>query len=90
MFPTNFDESNSFLDPPEGVDLEDCTALSVWQGPDTVGRPMIVSCWKPTAEELAEINRTGRVWLMVWGGMTPPAALSGLNPFVHESNDEPL
>lgn len=87
MFPTNFDQSNGCLDPPPGVELEDCSALCVWQGHDLAGRPMIVSCWKPTAEELEEINRTGRVWLLQWGYTIPPSAISGLVPF-DESRDE--
>jgi len=44
------------------------------------GQTVVVSCWKVTAEELAEIQRTGRVWLMVWGVTMPPVALCGVKP----------
>jgi hypothetical protein len=45
------------------------------------GVPVVVSCWKPDAAELAEINRTGRVWLYVWGVSMPPCVVSGHHPW---------
>ena len=39
-----------------------------------------VSCWELTADELAEISATGKVWLHVWGGH-PPVCVSGEDPF---------
>lgn len=80
MVPSNFPQSNDCLSPPEGVDLDDCSVLSVWRG--TVDRqPVVISCWKPTKEELDEINKTGRIWLWIWGTTMPPAALTGSDPF---------
>jgi hypothetical protein len=32
----------------------------------------IVSCWRLTPEELAEVQRTGVVWLSVWGSLSQP------------------
>ena len=49
------------------------------------GIPVVVSCWKMTAEELAEINRTGRVWLVVWGVTQPPVSLCGEKPILSPS-----
>lgn len=77
---TSFDESNHHLGPPKGVSEDECYTLSTWQGP-LDGQPVVVSCWKFTAEELAEINRTGRVWLMIWGATMPPACVLGTSPF---------
>lgn len=89
MFATNFDESNHVLDKPPGMDREECEALSVWVGPLPNGFPVVVSCWKPTAEELEEIKRTGRVWLMIWGPTMPPAVLLGVSPFQPLPQPEP-
>lgn len=87
MIPTAFDEENGVLGEPPGVSLEACGPLSVWRGPTTDGIPVVVSCWKPTKEELDEINRTGRVWLMVWGQTMAPAVLLGLNPLQPTASD---
>ena len=79
--PTSFDESNAVFGAPK-VMGEECEALSVLvtNMPDT-GTPAIVSCWKLTAEELAEINRTGRVWLCVAGHTMMPVFITGEKPF---------
>ncbi|WP_128146638.1 hypothetical protein [Sinorhizobium meliloti] len=36
-----------------------------------------VSCWELSAEELAEINRTGRIFLSVFSGRTQPPVYVG-------------
>lgn len=81
MFPASFDESNHVLGKPEDMSHEDCACLAVFIGEQPNNLPVVVSCWKPTAEELEEINRTGRVWLGIIGHTMPPAWLSGHNPF---------
>ncbi len=82
MVPASFDESNQVLSRPGNMTDDECTALSVLQARDTSGRPVVISCWKVTREELEEIRRTGRVWLIVPGDIMPPVALSGTRPFV--------
>lgn len=81
MIATAFAEENAVLDSPKGVDPDDCGPLSVWRGPDEDGDALVVSCWKVTADELEEIKRTGRVWLMVWGRTMVPTAVCGQSPF---------
>ncbi len=81
MVPSSFDESNQVLNPPAGMSVDDCTPLSVCQATQHDGTPIVVSCWKITAEELVEIQRTGRVWLIVLGYTMPPVILSGHTPF---------
>jgi hypothetical protein len=81
MIATAFDEENDVLDAPAGVTPDECEPLSVWRGPMEGGTPVVISCWKPTAEEMAEIQRTGRVWIIVMGGTMPPIAPVGFNPF---------
>lgn len=76
-----FDEDNAVLGPPPGMGEEEVFSLSVFRGPNEDGQPVVVSCWKPTREELEEINRTGRVWLIVMGHTMPPVMLEGIKPF---------
>ena len=40
-----------------------------------------ISCWRMNDVELAEIAKTGVVWLRVWGDH-PPVFVGGENPFV--------
>lgn len=82
MIATAFDEDNFVLSAPEGTAEGDGVhCLSVYRGPMEGGIPVVVSCWKPTKDELAEITRTGRVWLTVMGTTMPPVAVSGFSPF---------
>lgn len=81
-FPAAFDESNGVLSKPESLTHEQCEALSVWRGPNVDGENVVISCWKLTKEELDEINRTGRLWLIIWGGTMPPSCIMGTRPFI--------
>lgn len=81
LIPTAFDEDNAALGKPADMSNEQCEALSVCITNTDEGLPVVVSCWKPTAEELEEINRTGRVWLVVFGTTMPPVTLMGNKPF---------
>jgi hypothetical protein len=80
-YPSSFDESNHVLSRPMSMTDEECVPLSVLQTETEDGHPVTVSCWKLTEEELQEINRTGRVWLMVCGDSIPPVAVCGQKPF---------
>lgn len=80
-FPASFDESNNVLDRPSDMTEDQCQSLSTFHGIDTNNLPIVISCWKVTAEELAEINRTGRIWLGIVGQTMPPAWISGHRPF---------
>ena len=80
--PTSFAESNGVLGKPREDTGDDVEALSVLHARmETSETPVVVSCWKLTAEELAEVNRTGRVWLVVMGETMPPAFVKGTKPF---------
>lgn len=68
----NFLGSNfTFAAPPDRDDICD---LHTFRQPDG---PCNVSCWELTPEELAEVNRTGRVFLSVMSGRTFYPALLG-------------
>lgn len=78
MIPTSFPESNHVFDKPSDMSRDHCDALSVWAG---AVDDVVISCWKPTAEKLEEINRTGRVWCWHYGSGLQPHCVTGTNPF---------
>lgn len=80
MIATAFDEETGVLDAPPGVSPEECSMLSVWRG-SMEGTPVVISCWKPTAEEWEEMRRTGRIWLIIQGRTMPPVCPTGISPF---------
>ena len=64
-----------FTAPPGMQDCDDLNVVraTVQNEPDT---KLIMSYWKPTAEELAELNFGGHVRLTIVGQGMPPVALS--------------
>lgn len=81
--PTDFPESNF-----------------TWKGwPATENRPEVldlpayrsdnetISCWELSEHEIAEVARTGRVWLRVVG-QQPPVCVEGGSPFVGAPGDD--
>jgi len=81
MIPSSFDESTHCLSRPSDMTEEQCVPLSVLNGLTPDGLPVIVSCWKLTQEEVAEFQRTGRIWLTVYGAGMPPVCLDAKKPF---------
>ena len=67
--PERFPEANLLLGPPQGCET-DVNPLPVRRL-----EGCLVSCWRLTAEELAEVQRTGVVWLSVWGRRTQPPVM---------------
>lgn len=41
----------------------------------------ITSCWELSPEELEEVKKTGKVWLVVFGKQQPPVSVNGIRPF---------
>ena len=62
--------------------MENSVDLHVWHGAAEDGVIESVSCWALDDEELAEIRRTGRVWLRVAGRGHPHVKVQGTWPFV--------
>ena len=81
MLATSFDEANKVFDKPSDMTHDECESLSVLQSVDQNGHPVIVSCWKPTQDELDEILKTKRIWCIFYGVGIPPHCLSGVKPF---------
>lgn len=78
--PASFAESNAILDKPDDMTYDECEAISCLRGLTESGYPVVISAWKLSREELAEINRTGRLWLIVMGLTQPPMIVSGNKP----------
>jgi hypothetical protein len=76
MIPTQHPSNNSVLGAPEGWDQAQlpCDALPVTRT-EWNGQPAIVSYWKPTPEELAQLAEGAWVALWVAGNTHPPVAL---------------
>lgn len=74
--PIPFPEYNRVLGAPKGA--EGILDLPIWT--DGI---RCVSKWSLTLPELAEIQRTGHIWLHVWfgDGTQPPVSVSSENPF---------
>lgn len=76
-YAASFPESNCVLDEenlPENV--EPLVALSG----KLDGEHVLVSCWKLTQEELDEVNKTGRLWLLILHKQMPAASILGISP----------
>lgn len=82
MQPSNFNESNTILDTPPGIDPQLVQPLPVYRGQYVQsGSPCTIFCVKLTQAEIDEIQRTGRVWVSVLSHLLPPIHLSSTNPF---------
>lgn len=82
----DFDGSNFKFTAPD--DMPDCNTLPVYRGPNHEGRPVIISCWKLSPEDLELIVKTGCIWLWIWGDSMPPVALDTNHPMKEEDNVE--
>lgn len=84
MQPERFAQKNFTFTKPEGMTEEQCGDLEVWRGnvplPGGQIYPAIISCWRLSPEELAEVNKTGVVWLEIISNGMPPVSLNGFNP----------
>lgn len=77
--PVQFPGANFILGPPPGCE-ELVVPLPIRRDDDGV---RLISCWDLSPEEKAEIARTGKVWLSVWGRHThPPVLVSGIRGHV--------
>lgn len=70
--PSSFAEANLVLGPPAGYEGV-VVPLYVRRLDDG----QLISCWELDEHELAEVNRTGKIWLSVWSGLSqPPVAIA--------------
>jgi hypothetical protein len=71
MNPIYHDSNNMVLGPPTGVSKEDCATITATMVLDDQQQPMIQTYWKPSPEELAQLNANGHVILCVFGSAHP-------------------
>jgi hypothetical protein len=70
--PVDFEGANFVYRAPDRVPQNECSDLSCF-----VNEVQTISCWRLTKAELAEVQRTGVVWLSVWGHPIAPQLVSG-------------
>lgn len=75
--PVDFLGSNVIFGAPHTMTAEECGDL-----PCFFDGNVVVSCWKLDGAEIQRIIETECVWLMVWGGGTPPVCVVGERPLV--------
>ena len=68
--PVGFEGANSLMLAPKGS--ADCIDLQVFNDGDQV-----ISCWRMSDEEIANLVETRCVWLSIKGGGMPPVMVSG-------------
>lgn len=81
MEPIPFKESNLLLGAGGNENTGDMPCALSINAATTGSTPYAISCWKLTADELAEINRTGVLWLGNMGWPPPPIMCMAYNPF---------
>jgi hypothetical protein len=79
-FPCSFEESDTFMELPQGMSLDDFNCVSAKLAHLENGFPVVITAWKLTFEDLFEINRTGRIWLGVVGDSMQPVFITGVKP----------
>ncbi len=67
-----FEGANTVYRAPRGMSQAECYDLQSFADGE-----QIISCWRLTRAEIAEIARTGVVWLSVMGQALPPVLVSG-------------
>lgn len=81
MLPVEFEQCNFTFTKPASMTDEECLPLRVFKGNDTLGTPVIISCWQLSKEDLEEIAKTGRIFLTICGNGMPPVSLQTESPF---------
>ena len=82
MKPLRIDGATRILGAPDDWDPEtqgDVNLLPI-RDMTAMSGPVMLSCWELSPDELAKIQATGKVYLMVWGTGHPPVAISVEEP----------
>lgn len=70
MTPSTFPEANTAFKAPSDSSESQCCTIEAFGG-SCDGVPMVITAWRPSPEELSELNRGGLVYLTVLGGLPP-------------------
>ena len=84
MLPVKFDGSNCCLKAPSvgSVTVNNVSELHTFYSTEPGIGSFHVSAWDLTDEEVADIVKTKRVWLMVMGAGHPPVGIGTTCPIV--------
>ena len=81
----SFPQQTTVFGKPEGWKDEDCYGLPVAQSYylNSEGKPVacLISCWEFTPEDMAEFQKTGKIYLSITGSGMPPVSLSAGRAF---------
>ena len=79
MTPVDFPESNTTFGPPPDLEESQCQTIHAYHGTvprgSVEGAGIVVTAWRPSAEELEALNAGAPVFLTCIGGL-PPHLLS--------------
>jgi hypothetical protein len=67
MLACDFPQRNAVLGKPRDLTDEQCYGLPCHRYIDSNGRGQIISCWRPSREDLQEFTRTGQIWVTTMG-----------------------
>lgn len=81
MKPIHFPESNFEFQKPANMPEDQCGNLPVFKGKTDEGYPVIISCFELSPEEIAEVQKTGKIWLHVCSHGMPPVFAGTEYPF---------
>lgn len=87
--PIEFPEQNTILKAAPGTESWVRDLPIYRQYPDGVNDKCVVSCWELSAEELAEVARTGVVYFQCFGLTHPPVSVWGTSPFRPADHEPP-
>lgn len=85
----DFPEANFTYPKPKFLNDEEADSLRVFTGNlnSSAGvLPVIVSKWKPSYEDLLDLNNGGSIYLVVLGHTMPAVSVSTDNPFQHDAS----
>lgn len=82
MKPVKFEQQNFVWGRPSGTTDDQVGSMPAYKGVEQEsGWPLTISCWEPSEEELAEIIRTKKIWLRIYGNNHPVVSVSGNSPW---------
>jgi len=84
MKPIEFKEANQYLGAPKGC-ADVVKTMPVFKHPE---QNWLITCWEVSPEEAAEIARTGRLYLHIFGPTTYPVTIDVESPFKDDKKEK--
>ena len=89
MIPAEFPESNGKFRPPKGLDESQCMTISAFVGQvvggSVDGCQVVVTAWRPTEQELADIIAGKPIFFSSIGGLPPHFLTTDFHQATHPS-----